>query len=335
MSPLSRPLRQPLASSELAAALASCRRAFLAIALFSGMSNLLMLTGALFMLEVYDRVLPSRSVPTLVALLILAAVLYAAQGVIDMIRSRILVRIGNSLDEAMSLRVYDTIVRLPLKTGGKGDGVQPIRDLDTVRGFLSGIGPIALFDLPWMPVYLFICFMFHTYLGLTALLGAIVLVILTIATELTTRQPTRNATQFAVARNALMEASRRNAEAITAMGMSGRISQRWGELNRKYVAMSQRASDYAGGLGAMSKVLRLLLQSAMLAVGAWLVINQQSTAGIIIAGSILGGRALAPVDLAIANWRGFVNARQSWHRLSLLLAHLPPQAEPMPLRAPA
>src|SRR5271154_2239291 len=217
------PPRQTPASSELAAALGACRHAFIAIAMFSGMSNLLMLTGALFMLEVYDRVLPSRSVPTLIALLILAAGLYAAQGVIDMIRSRILVRIGNSLDEAMSLRVYDTIVRLPLKTGGKGDGVQPIRDLDSVRGFLSGIGPIALFDLPWMPVYLFVCFVFHYLIGLTALVGAGILITLTIATELTTRRPTRSATQFAVARAALLEASRRNAEAITAMGMIGRI----------------------------------------------------------------------------------------------------------------
>jgi hypothetical protein len=130
------------ASSELAAALGACRRAFLAIGLFSGMSNILMLTGSLFMLEVYDRVLPSRSVPTLVALLILTAGLYAAQGFIDAIRSRILVRIGDSLDETMSMRVYDAIVRLPLKIGGEGDGSQPIRDLDSVRGFLSGAGPI-------------------------------------------------------------------------------------------------------------------------------------------------------------------------------------------------
>ncbi len=327
--------RQLPASSELATALGACRRAFLAIALFSGMSNVLMLTGALFMLEIYDRVLPSRSVPTLVALLILAAGLYAAQGVIDMIRSRILVRIGHSLDEAMSMRVYDAIVRLPLKIGGKGDGTQPIRDLDAVRGFLSGVGPTAFFDLPWMPVYLAICFLFHTYIGLTALAGAIVLITLTILTEVKTRHPTRSATQFAMARNTLLEASRRNAEAITAMGMVGRISKRWNELNRNFVASSGRASDVGGGFGAMSKILRLLLQSAILAVGAWLVINQQSTPGIIIAGSILGARALAPVDLAIANWRGFIGARQSWQRLSRLLGHLPPQTEPMPLKPPA
>ncbi len=329
------PLRQQTASSELGDALGACRRAFIAIALFSGMSNLLMLTGALFMLEVYDRVLPSRSIPTLVALLILVAGLYAAQGMIDTIRSRILVRVGTSLDEALSLRVYNAIVRLPLKVGSKGDGAQPIRDLDTIRAFLSGIGPVAMMDLPWMPVYLAICFLFHTYIGLTALFGAIVLVALTIITEIKTRRPTRRATQFAVARNALLESSRRNAEAITAMGMVGRISRRWSELNRNYIMSSGGASDVAGGLGAISKVLRLLLQSAILAVGAWLVINQQSTPGIIIAGSILGGRALAPVDLAIANWRGFVSARQSWQRLSKLLAHLPPLIDPMPLKPPA
>src|ERR1700678_2017623 len=254
MTQLPRPPGQNFAASELGAALAACRRAFLAVALFSGMSNVLMLTGALFMLEIYDRVLPSRSVPTLVALLILAGGLYAAQGGIDAIRSRILVRCGHSLNEAMSLRVFDVIVRLPLKIGSKGDGTQPIRDLDTVRGFLSGLGPVALFDLPWMPVYLAICFLFHTYIGLTALGGAIILVILTVATEFQTRRPTRSATQFAAARNALMESSRRNAEAITSMGMVDRTAQRWNKLNQDYVASSGQASDVVGGLGAFSKV---------------------------------------------------------------------------------
>src|ERR1700683_1306889 len=154
MTQLPRPSGQNFAASELGAALAACRRAFLAVALFSGMSNVLMLTGALFMLEVYDRVLPSRSVPTLVALLILTAGLYAAQGFIEAIRSRILVRIGDSLDEAMNMRVYDAIVRLPLKIGAKGDGSQTSRALDAVRGFLSGAGPSAFFDLPCLPVYL-------------------------------------------------------------------------------------------------------------------------------------------------------------------------------------
>src|ERR1700734_3390636 len=195
------PLRQAPAGSELAAALIACRRAFIAVGVFSGVSNILMLSGALFMLEVYDRVLPSRSVPTLVALLFLVAGLYAAQGIIDMIRSRILVRVGHSLDEAMSTGFYDAIVRLPLKIGAKGDGTQPIRDLDSVRTFLAGSGPIAFFDLPWMPIYLGICFLFHVLLGLTALLGAVILITLTVLTEVQTRRPTRAATQFAAARN--------------------------------------------------------------------------------------------------------------------------------------
>src|ERR1700704_5949909 len=161
--------------SELADALAACRGAFISIGVMSGMSNILMLTGAIFMLEVYDRVLPSRSVPTLVGLVILAIGLYTAQGLLDLIRGRILVRIGSRLDEALSGRVYETIVRLPLKVGNRNDGLQPLRDLDSIRSFLSGTGPTALFDLPWLPIYLVICFLFHPYIGLAALLGAIIL----------------------------------------------------------------------------------------------------------------------------------------------------------------
>ena len=202
--------------------------------------------------------------------------------------------------------------------------MQPVRDLDTVRGFLSSIGPVALFDLPWIPIYLAVCFLFHTYIGLAALFGAVVLVALTVLTEKLVRQPTLRATEFAAARNLLMEASQRNAEAIAAMGMGRTLARRWSKLHRSYVAKGTRASDASGGLGSISKALRFFLQSALLAVGAWLVINQQATAGVIIAGSILGARALAPVDLAIGNWRSFVAARQSWQRLSHLLERLPP-----------
>ena len=330
------PARRPAQQrSELAEALAACRGAFISIGLMSGMSNILMLTGALFMLEVYDRVLPSRSVPTLVGLVLLAAGLYTAQGLLDLIRSRILVRIGNRLDETLSGRVYETIVRLPLKVGNRNDGLQPLRDLDSVRSFLSGSGPAALFDLPWLPVYLAICFAFHPYIGLAALVGAIILGIITMLTETMTREPTRAATMFAMARTSLAETSRRNAEVLTAMGMTARIGARWGEANSKYLASQRRASDVAGGFGSASKVLRMMLQSGVLAVGAYLVIYQMATAGIIIAGSILSARALAPVDMAIANWRGFVGARQGWKRLTDLLALLPSQATPMALRPPS
>jgi ATP-binding cassette subfamily C protein len=329
------PVRRPSQRSELGEALAACRGAFISIALMSGMSNILMLTGSFFMLEVYDRVLPSRSVPTLVGLSLLAGGLYVALGLLDLIRSRILVRIGGRLDETLSGRVYETIVRLPLKTGNRSDGLQPMRDLDSIRSFLSGLGPTALFDLPWMPIYLVICFMFHPYIGFSALLGAIILAVITMLTETMTRDPTRTATTFAIARSTLAEASRRNAEVLTAMGMTPRVAALWNEANAKYLASQRQASDVAGGFGSASKVLRMILQSAVLAVGAYLVIYQQATAGIIIAGSILSARALAPVDLAIANWRGFVGARQSWKRLSDLLALLPTRTAPMALRPPA
>jgi ATP-binding cassette subfamily C protein len=264
----------------------------------------------------------------------LAAGLFLAQGLLDMIRGRVLVRIGARLDEELSGRVYETIVRLPLKIGNRSDGLQPLRDLDSVRSFLSGPGPTALFDLPWLPIYLAICFAFHPYIGLAALVGAIVLGGLTLMTELMTREPTRAATGFATTRSALTEASRRNAEAMKAMGMVPRVAALWQDANSKYMASQQQAADVSGGFGSMSKALRMMLQSGVLAVGAYLVINQQATAGIIIAGSILSGRALAPVDLAIANWRGFVAARQSWQRLTKLLAALPPQAVPMALQPP-
>src|SRR5262245_6739589 len=181
------PTEKSEVNSELAEALAACRGAFIASAVFSGMSNILMLTGAIFMLEIYDRVLPSHSVPTLLALIVIATVLYVALGILDLIRSRILGRVGASLDEAICDRVHDALVCLPLKAGNRGDGLQSLRQLDSLRTFLSGMGPIALFDLPWIPLYLAICFAFHILIGLTALVGAFILCALTILTEVYTR----------------------------------------------------------------------------------------------------------------------------------------------------
>lgn len=199
-------------TSEVAAFLASCRRVFWSMAAFSGLSNVLMLTGSFFMLQVYDRVLPSRSVPTLLALIVLATTLYVAQGALDLIRSRLSVRIGRHLDETLSLRVFDALVRLPLKTRGDGDGLQPLRDLDQVRGFLGSGGPSALFDLPWMPLYLGISFVFHFWIGITALVGVIVLIALTMLTELRTKGPAKAYAGFAMSRNSLAVEARRNAE---------------------------------------------------------------------------------------------------------------------------
>ena len=321
--------------SELGEALRTCRSAFVGVGVMSCMINVLYLTGSLFMLEVYDRVLPSRSVPTLIGLAVLAGGLYLGQGVLDLLRGRILGRIGTALDQSLNRRVFETMVRLPLVVGSRNEGLQPLRDLDNVRSFLGGLGPGAFFDLPWLPFYLAICFAFHVLIGLTALVGAVILVSLTLVTEYMSRQPAREATGLAARRNDLATTSRRNAEVLVAMGMSGRLTGRWSQANQNYLDGNQRASDIAGGLGAIAKVLRMTLQSAVLAVGAYLVINQQATAGVIIAGSILSARALAPVDLAIAHWKSFVAARQSWHRLNRLLEQMPARAEQMQLQDPS
>lgn len=293
-----------------------------------------MLTGSIFMLEVYDRVLPSRSIPTLVAFAMLAGLLFVAQGLLDLIRGRLLVRIGGALDEALSARVFQANVRLPLRAGNATGSIDPIRDLDTIRSFFSGAGPTALFDLPWIPFYIVIIFLFHPLLGTTALFGAIFLIVLTLLTEARTSGPINAATELASHRGLLADRSRRNAEILTAMGMAAHVGARWAQLNRQFISSHQHASDTLAGLGSVSKVARMVLQSAMLGLGAYLVINQQATAGIIIAGSILAARALAPVDVAIAHWRGFVAARQSLKRLSSILSLIPPNGMPLALPPP-
>jgi ATP-binding cassette subfamily C protein len=214
-------------------------------------------------------------------------------------------------------------------------GYQPLHDLDRIRSFMSTVGPAALFDLPWMPLYLAICFLFHPLIGITATAGGVILVTITLLTEFLSRQPAREASGLADSRMALAEASRRNAEVVQAMGMSGRLAFRWSDYNRRHLRAQQRVADITGGLGGLSRVLRMALQSAVLGIGAYLVVNQQASAGIIIASSILTSRALAPVEVAIANWRGFAAARQSWRRLNGLLGMLPADQARMELPKPA
>src|SRR3954468_3997641 len=322
-------------SSELQRALRKCRVAFVGVGAMSGLVNLLYLTGSFFMLEVYDRVIPSRSVPTLVGLMVLALVLYAFQGLLETLRARILARVGAALDEALSARVFDLVVRAPLKGATPGDGLLPLRDLDQIRAFLGGSGPGAFFDLPWMPIYLVICFLFHPLIGIAAVIGAAVLALVTLVTDRATRTPAQAATGHGLRRNGLAEAGRRNAEVLAALGMQARLGERWARANRDYLEAQQRVSDVASSFGAGSKVFRMALQSGVLALGAYLVINNQATAGIIIASSILVSRALAPAELAIANWKGFVQARQSWPRLSELLGRIPAGGHPHALPAPS
>ena len=314
--------------------LSFARSAFLGIGLITATINILYLTGSFYMLEVYDRVIPGRSVPTLVGLSVLALALYVFQGLLDVLRGRILGRIGSVLDASLAERVHEAVAVMPLRTKVAGDGLQPLRDLDVVRGFLAGPGPGALFDLPWIPLYIGICFVFHPAIGVAACVGALVLVAMTLATELKTRGPAKETVQLGQTRNALAEANRRNAEVLQAMGMRGRMGAIWSEANDRYMASQQRTSDIAGGLGGASKVARMALQSAVLGIGAYLVIQQQATGGIIIASSILTSRALAPVELAIANWKGFVAARQGWARLKSLLSSYPEHSDRLSLPAP-
>lgn len=306
----------------------------LGIVSISGVVNVLALTAPLFMLQVYDRVLASGSVSTLVGLIVLAAGLYMFQSLLEILRARVLLRIGERFDRQFSGRVHDAIVRLPLSTRMPGDGLQPLRDLDNIRGFLGGNGPAAFFDLPWMPLYLGICFLFHFWIGMTALVGAIVLVSLALLSNALSRRPIRATIAHNMVRHGQLEAARRNAEIVQALGLGKRMTTRWDKANSEYLAANRKVGDVAGGIGNISKSLRMMLQSAILAVGAYLVITQEATAGVMVASSIMMGRALAPVDLAISSWKPFLLARQSWVRLKDLLAKMPQNAPVMPLPAP-
>ncbi len=302
----------------LMAVLSSLKMAFLGIGATSALVNILALTGSFFMLQVYDRVIPARSLPTLVGLGIIAATLYAFQGFLEVVRSMLLVRLGLSVDERFGTTVYDSLVLFPARMQMQGDGLQPVRDLDVVRSFLSGPGPTALFDIPWMPFYLGLCFLFHIWIGVTALAGALILVGLTILTERTSRDPAKEAAKIISERMALAEETRRNSEAVLAMGFGHMLGAKWDEINSRYLGNHLRLSNLTITLGTISKILRVTLQSAVLAVGAILVIRQEASGGIMIASSILLSRALAPVELAISQWKGFVAARDSWSRLVML-----------------
>jgi ATP-binding cassette subfamily C protein len=296
-----------------------CRNALIGVGIITGVLNMLMLTGSFYMLEVYDRVVPGRSIPTLLFLSAIAVFLFSVQGLLDFIRSRILVRIGAWLDEQLSGSVFDAVLKIPLRSKDQGNGLLPLRDLDQVRGFLAGNGLPAFFDLPWMPLYLGICYLFHPLIGIAATAGALFLVILTVLTELRTRNALKTAGLQGSRRFAQAEAGRRNADVAQAMGLSPQLVSRWQKTNDEYVDSQLSASDVAGGYGSAAKSFRMTLQSLILGLGAYLAIQDLATSGIIIAASILTARALAPVDLVIANWRSFTAARQSWKRLADLV----------------
>lgn len=317
---------------ELEQVIALCRRPLAGVAVVSGVVNVLYLTGSFFMLQVYDRVIPSRSIPTLAGLAALAAVLYLFQGFLDILRSRVLVRIGGLIDRRLTARAYEITARLPLVSATQA--AAPLRDLDQIRSFASGAGPAAFFDLPWMPLYLAICFAFHPLIGLLTTFGGLLLIAITFFTETLTRAPVQAASVAGAERQRLVEASRRNAEVLKAMGMQNSMLRVWTEVNERQTRAQLRAADVAGGLGGLSKILRMILQSAVLGLGALLVIRQEASGGVIIASSILTARALAPVEQVIAHWKSFIGARQSWDRLSKAFILLPTPEARLPLPAP-
>ncbi len=320
--------------SQVAAALAATRVAFSSVALLSGVSNVLMLTGPLFMLQIYDRVLASRSVPTLIALSVLVFVLYLFLGILEVVRARLLARIGMSLEDRLGPSTFGAVLDLPLKLPKSYNLSQPLRDLDQIRQFMSGLGPVAICDLPWLPIYLAILFLFDPVLGWLATAGAAILVVLAVTSELAMRAPLGEVSGLQARRSRLAEAGRLNADVLRAMGMAANYGARWQEANDRYVAAQRGVSDTTGGFSAATKVFRLALQSAVLAAGAWLAIKQVITPGVMIAASILTSRALSPIEQAIGQWRGFLTARQSRSRLEALLEKLSDDKELLPLPAP-
>eukprot|EP00873_Tetraselmis_striata_P031946 jgi/Tetstr1/452210/TSEL_039246.t1 len=314
------------------------KRRFKGIGVFlfwiSGIINVLALTGSFYMLQIYDRALTSGSIPTLAALSVLAVGLYLFQGLFDTIRSQILVRLGARFDKLLTPIAQRVSVDMPRFGFSTSEALERGRDVDTVRGFLGSQGPAALFDLPWMPLYLLFVYFLHPILGAVTLGGIVVLTLLTLLTELMSRKLAK-ATQVAgVARNAIADSNARNAEVIKAMGLSSRAVARFDRANDEHLVLQTRTSDIVGTFSAFSRVLRMLLQSSLLGLGAYLTIQGQMSAGAIIAVSVAAGRALAPVDQAIGNWKSVVAARQAFNRLRETMVALESGRKPLDLPAP-
>jgi PrtD family type I secretion system ABC transporter len=298
--------------------LAAVRGGFFVVGVFSLFINFAALIVPLYMMQIYDRVLASRSPETLIALTALALALLLIVIFVEIARSRVLVRIGAELDSSLGAPLFATAIdeRAPAQQAAAS---QPLRDLETMRTFMTGSGVLALFDAPWTPIYLAIIYLFHPWLGVVATLGALIILTLAIASEIAVRAPLREAGSSTRWSNELIEIFARSSHAIRVMGMLGRLEALWQSHRRDGVAWQALASDRLAILQAVAKTVRLSLQVAILGVGAWLVINGATTAGIMIAASIVMSRALAPVEMALGQWRGFVNARASYQRLKVAL----------------
>lgn len=328
-------LRGPAASqpNELLLAVRAHHRALLGVALFSGVINLLYLTPSIYMLQVYDRVLASRSEFTLVVLTVLAVGLYALMALMENFRSAVLIRVGNALDEVLSKRVFTAAFERNLRMGG-GNAAQAMTDLTQLRQFSTSNGLFAFLDAPWFPIYIVVIFFFHPWLGVFSLVAAILLAAMTVISDRSSKTPLAESNQAAIAANQYVNSNLRNAEVIEAMGMLPNLMRRWYMLQSRMLERQSFASDRAGTTVAVTKMIRLTVQSSILGLGAYLALEGQSTAGGMIAASILMGRALAPVELLIGSWKGFVAAKGSYQRLVELLAENPVRVVGMPLPRP-
>ena len=330
---LAPPLAHALSSKgELWSALTASRRAIVAVGWFSCVINILMLAGPLFMLQVYDRVMTSGSLSTLAALLALTIAVYAIIGVLELVRSRIITRIGIEIDQRIGDRIFEAGLKSSVAKSGSPSNA--LRDLDTLRNFVAGPAPMTFFDVWWSPVYLLVIFATHWTLGLSALLGCALLLMTAWLSDKRSRAPLQENQKSAMRGMEMAETGQRNAEAITAMGMIGAYRRRWQTLNQQALSWQVYASDVLGGISAVSKTLRLLLQSLMLAIGAALALKGEISSGSIIAATIIFGRALAPVEQVITHWRSSLKAHDSYKKLEALLTEVPATVRGVTLPAP-
>ena len=305
------------------------------IAVFSGVINVLMLSGSLYMLQVYDRVIPSRNIATLLGLSLMVLLAYLVQGYFDALRTRMLCRVATLFDAGLQESIHTALATLPLRGVKPMLMQQPLRDLDQVRGFMSSMGPTAFLDMPWIPIFLVALFLFHPAIGVTALLGTAAIIAMTLLTERMSRGAAKAAMDSSAQRQVLADATQRNAEVIRALGMVDRFTVRWSQANERYLRENIRATDVYANLGSGAKVLRYVLQSGMLGIGAYLVVVDRASGGIMIASSIMMGRALAPVEIALGTWKQLVAARHGIVRLrEICKATATPAVPPVMLPRP-
>lgn len=326
--------RHQAGTAELRAALDGSRRLLIGVGIFSFFVNLLMLTGPLYMLQIYDRVLTSRSEATLVAISVLVVMLYALSGVLDHARARVMARIGAKFQSLLDRRVFEAVLRRSIAPDERTKPATGLRDLESIQRLFSSPALFSFFDMPWTPVFLAVLFLFHPLMGWAAIFGGAFLIFLTFLNQWVARRPLTEANQASAEAEVFAESLRREAELVQGLGMRDSALARWRARRDRSLVATIEASDTSGTISNISKSFRFFMQSAMLGIGAWLVLQGEVSPGMMIAGSILLGRALAPIEQAIAQWALVQRARQGWTQLGELLEKTPVEPERTQLPRP-